>query len=157
MHHRLAATYRQGPFLLMGDAAHVHSPAGGQGMNTGLVDAITRGDALSRVVRDRAPDSVLDDYARLRRPAAQEVLALASRLTCIATIPSVPARRLRNLVLRLLNHLPAFKRTLTLGQSGLGRRRFSQLSQPVAQTVRTLAGGQHLRARPTAAHQLGIR
>ena len=78
----------------MGDAAHVHSPAGGQGMNTGLVDAIVLGEALTRVVRDGEPDAVLDDYARIRRPAAQEVLALASRLTRIATLRSGPARRI---------------------------------------------------------------
>jgi 2-polyprenyl-6-methoxyphenol hydroxylase-like FAD-dependent oxidoreductase len=125
VHHRLADRYRAGPFLLMGDAAHVHSPAGGQGMNTGLVDAIVLGEALTRVVRDRAPDLVLDDYAQARRPAAQEVLALASRLTRLATMRSGPARRIRNVALRLLNHAPAFKRKLTLALSGLDRRRFS--------------------------------
>jgi 2-polyprenyl-6-methoxyphenol hydroxylase-like FAD-dependent oxidoreductase len=124
VHHRLADGYRSGPFLLMGDAAHVHSPAGGQGMNTGLVDAIVLAEALTRVVRDHAPESVLDDYARVRRPAAQEVLALASRLTRLATMRSAPARTVRNLALPLLNHVPAFKRRLTLALSGLARRRF---------------------------------
>jgi len=127
VHHRLADTYRNGPFLLMGDAAHVHSPAGGQGMNTGLVDAIVLGEALTRVVRDRAPESVLDDYAATRRPAAAEVLALAGRLTRIATLRSVMLRRVRNLVLRVLNRVPAFKRQLALGFSGLGRTQYSVL------------------------------
>jgi 2-polyprenyl-6-methoxyphenol hydroxylase-like FAD-dependent oxidoreductase len=127
VHHRLADTYRSGPFLLMGDAAHVHSPAGGQGMNTGLVDAIVLADALTRVVRDHLPDTVLDDYARTRRPAAQEVLALAGRLTRIATLRSASARRLRNLLLRVLDRLPAIKRRLALGLSGLARRRFAIL------------------------------
>jgi len=124
VHHRLADRYRSGPFLLMGDAAHVHSPAGGQGMNTGLVDAIVLADALTRVVRERAPDSVLDDYGAARRPAAQQVLVLASRLTRMATMRSGLARRIRNVALRLLNHVPAFKRKLTLALSGLDRRRF---------------------------------
>lgn len=124
VHHRLADRYRAGPFLLMGDAAHVHSPAGGQGMNTGLVDAIVLAEALVRVVRDHAPETLLDDYGKARRPAAQEVLALASRLTRIATMRSALARRIRNVALRLLNHVPAFKRKLTLALSGLGRRRF---------------------------------
>jgi 2-polyprenyl-6-methoxyphenol hydroxylase-like FAD-dependent oxidoreductase len=129
VHHRLADSYRSGPFLLMGDAAHVHSPAGGQGMNTGLVDAIVLGEALTRVVRDRAPDSVLDDYSRLRRPAAQEVLVLASRLTRMATLRSGWARTIRNLVLRILNRRPAFKHKLQLALSGLSRRSASILPQ----------------------------
>ncbi len=130
VHHRLADSYRKGPFLLMGDAAHVHSPAGGQGMNAGLVDAIVLGEALTLVLRDNAPDTVLDDFARTRRPAAQEVLALASRLTRIATLRSVMARRLRNAALRLLNRLPTFKHKMAIGFSGLGRRRYSVLCDP---------------------------
>ncbi len=138
VHHRLADDYRSGPFLLMGDAAHVHSPAGGQGMNTGMVDAIVLGEALTRVVRDGAPDAMLDDYARIRRPAAREVLTLASRLTRLATVRSAPVRILRNLMLSLLNHVPSFKRKLTLGLSGLGRRASSQLPEPARPDARAL-------------------
>jgi 2-polyprenyl-6-methoxyphenol hydroxylase-like FAD-dependent oxidoreductase len=127
VHHRLADSYRSGPFLLIGDAAHVHSPAGGQGMNTGIVDAIVLSRALVGVVRDGAPDALLDAYSAARRPAAQEVLALASRLTRIAVVKSAAGRKLRNAVLRMLDHLPPFKRKLTMGLSGLGRRRFSRL------------------------------
>jgi len=127
VHHRLADTYRKGPILLMGDAAHVHSPAGGQGMNAGLVDAIVLGEALTRVVRDGAPDSVLDDYAATRRPAAELVLGLAARLTRIATLRSRAARRIRNAVLRILDRMPWFKRNLALALSGIARRKFSVL------------------------------
>lgn len=127
VHHRLADTYRQGPILLMGDAAHVHSPAGGQGMNTGLIDAIVLGEALTRVVRDGAPDDVLDDYADTRRPAAEHVLELASRLTRLATVRSPTARRLRNLMLRTLNRVLPFKRRLSLALSGISRRNYSTL------------------------------
>ena len=129
VHHRLADTYRNGPFLLMGDAAHVHSPAGGQGMNTGLVDAIVLGEALTRVVRDGEPETVLDDYASARRAAAQSVLALVGRLTRIATGRSVLLRRVRNVALRVLNHLPAFKRMAAMGLSGLARAQHSVLPQ----------------------------
>jgi 2-polyprenyl-6-methoxyphenol hydroxylase-like FAD-dependent oxidoreductase len=127
VHHRLANSYRSGPFLLIGDAAHVHSPAGGQGMNTGIVDAIVLSRALVGVVRDGAPDGLLDAYSASRRPAAQEVLTLAARLTHIAVLKSAMGRKLRNVALRLLDRLPPFKRQLTMALSGLGRRRFSAL------------------------------
>jgi 2-polyprenyl-6-methoxyphenol hydroxylase-like FAD-dependent oxidoreductase len=52
VHHRLASAYRNGKLLLMGDAAHVHSPAGGQGMNTGMVDAVVLGQLLARAIAD---------------------------------------------------------------------------------------------------------
>lgn len=127
VHHRLAKTYRNGPFLLMGDAAHVHSPAGGQGMNAGLVDAIVLGEALTRVIKGGEAETVLDDYARTRRPAAEAVLTLASRLTNVATVHAGWKRRLRNMVLRMLNRFPPFKRTLTRQLSGIARRKMSVL------------------------------
>lgn len=126
VHHRLADRYRDGPFLLMGDAAHVHSPAGGQGMNTGLVDAILLGEALTRVIRDGADVTLLDRYAQMRRAAAVEVVALAGRLTRLATLPR-PLHPVRNLLLRLLDRVPGFTRRLKWGLSGLGRQRFATL------------------------------
>jgi 2-polyprenyl-6-methoxyphenol hydroxylase-like FAD-dependent oxidoreductase len=127
VHHRLASTYRDGRILLMGDAAHVHSPAGGQGMNAGLVDAIVLGRALKSVLIDGAPLSRLDDYASLRRPAAAEVLGLASRLTRIATVRPLLLRHLRNAVLRILNGMPRFKAKLAHQLSGISRRDRSAL------------------------------
>jgi 2-polyprenyl-6-methoxyphenol hydroxylase-like FAD-dependent oxidoreductase len=127
VHHRLAKTYRRGPFLLMGDAAHVHSPAGGQGMNTGLVDATVLGQALVAVLRDGALEKILDDYASLRRPAAEQVLALAGRLTSMATLRSPTLRMLRNLVLRTANRSRRIKHRLALALSGLGRRHLGRL------------------------------
>ena len=84
IHHRLARSYRRGRMLIMGDAAHVHSPAGGQGMNTGLVDAVVLGRLLGDVVKGARPDAALDLYERLRRPAAAKVLRLAGGLTDMA-------------------------------------------------------------------------
>lgn len=127
LHHRLAQAYRRGPFLLMGDAAHVHSPAGGQGMNTGLIDAVVLGEALARVTRGGEPEALLDEYARLRRPAAADVLALAGRLTKLATMKPSWQRGPRNLLLRLLNHSPRFRKQLALGLSGIARRENSVL------------------------------
>ena len=97
--HRVAASYRAGRLFLMGDAAHVHSPAGGQGMNTGLVDAVTLGGILADVVSGRQPEAWLDRYGALRRPAAERVLTLAGRLTTMAVTRSAPQRALRNAAL----------------------------------------------------------
>jgi 2-polyprenyl-6-methoxyphenol hydroxylase-like FAD-dependent oxidoreductase len=79
LHHRLAKSYRSGRLILMGDAAHVHSPAGGQGMNTGLIDAVVLGEILAGIVSGNRPAIALDLYESLRRPAAAKVLGLAGR------------------------------------------------------------------------------
>jgi 2-polyprenyl-6-methoxyphenol hydroxylase-like FAD-dependent oxidoreductase len=127
LHHRLAEHYREGRLLLVGDAAHVHSPAGGQGMNTGLVDACVLGQMLADVVRGRKPESHLDGYEALRRPAAQKVLGLAGRLTMMATVKRAPARVLRNTVLRVIGWLPKARKQFVMNLSGLSRRAAAQL------------------------------
>ncbi|MEP6991417.1 MAG: FAD-dependent monooxygenase [bacterium] len=71
----LVDTYRQDRVLLAGDAAHVHSPLGGQGLSLGLVDAANLGWKLAAVVRGDRPDSLLDSYTSERRPVAEAVLA----------------------------------------------------------------------------------
>nr|WP_055506838.1 FAD-dependent oxidoreductase [Nonomuraea pusilla] len=120
VHHRIADTYRAGRVLLAGDAAHVHSPAGGQGMNLGIEDAVMLGEALSRVL-DGEPSALLDDYAAARRPVAGKVVGLAGRLTRLATM-GARRRPLRNLVLGLAGRVPAVRRRLAWQLSGLDRR-----------------------------------
>jgi 2-polyprenyl-6-methoxyphenol hydroxylase-like FAD-dependent oxidoreductase len=73
---RQAAAYRDRRVLLAGDAAHVHSPAGGQGLNTGLQDAVNLGWKLAQVVRGTSPDSLLDTYHAERHPVGARVLRL---------------------------------------------------------------------------------
>jgi 2-polyprenyl-6-methoxyphenol hydroxylase-like FAD-dependent oxidoreductase len=128
LHHRVADAYRRGPFLLVGDAAHVHSPAGGQGMNTGLVDACVLGRLLAEVLSGREEDAYLDRYEALRRPAAQQVLALAGRLTGMATTQGAARRTLRNFALRAMGRLPAARRRLEMNLSGLSRRGAAMVS-----------------------------
>jgi 2-polyprenyl-6-methoxyphenol hydroxylase-like FAD-dependent oxidoreductase len=127
LHHRVADSYRRGRLLLVGDAAHAHSPAGGQGMNTGIVDACVLGRLLADVVQGRRAPAALDDYERLRRPAAEQVLGLAGRLTALATVKGVMRRRARNLLLRVLGTLPPVRRRLQMQLSGLARRASARL------------------------------
>lgn len=77
---RMVEHYRFGRVFLAGDAAHVHSPAGGQGMNTGIQDAINLAWKISHVL-DGAPDDLLDSYEAERLPVAADVLGLSNRLT----------------------------------------------------------------------------
>jgi len=129
LHHRVADRYRNGRLFLVGDAAHAHSPAGGQGMNTGLVDACVLGKLLADVLHGKRDAVQLDEYERLRRPAAQQVLGLASRLTGLAMVRG-PVRRLaRNSLLRVLGLLPPVRRRLQLQLSGIARRAASLVSE----------------------------
>ncbi|TCC56076.1 FAD-dependent monooxygenase [Kribbella pittospori] len=99
IHERVADEYRAGRVLLAGDAAHTHSPAGGQGMNLGLRDAMVLADALS-VALTRDDESELDAYATNSRAEAVRVIGLAHRLTRLANLPR-PLRPVRNAVLGL--------------------------------------------------------
>ncbi|WP_247827209.1 FAD-dependent monooxygenase [Arthrobacter antioxidans] len=74
VHHRIAARFRTGSVFLAGDAAHVHSPVGAQGMNTGLQDAHNLAFKLHDVISGRAPDALLDRYGAERRPVAVRLL-----------------------------------------------------------------------------------
>jgi 2-polyprenyl-6-methoxyphenol hydroxylase-like FAD-dependent oxidoreductase len=71
---RQAATYRQGRVLLAGDAAHVHPPQGGQGLNTGVQDAVNLGWKLAQVINGTSPESLLDSYHEERHPVGARVL-----------------------------------------------------------------------------------
>jgi 2-polyprenyl-6-methoxyphenol hydroxylase-like FAD-dependent oxidoreductase len=120
IHERVADRYRAGRVLLAGDAAHTHSPAGGQGMNLGLRDAVTLGDALTVALREGREDR-LDEYASGSRAEAMQVVALAHRLTRLATAPRA-VRPLRNGALRGLALVPAFRRRLAEQLSAVGHR-----------------------------------
>ena len=71
---RQAAQYRSGRVLLAGDAAHVHSPIGGQGLSTGVQDAVNLGWKLAQVIKGTSPDSLLDTYHAERHPVGARVL-----------------------------------------------------------------------------------
>jgi 2-polyprenyl-6-methoxyphenol hydroxylase-like FAD-dependent oxidoreductase len=118
VHHRIAEHYKMGRILLAGDAAHVHSPAGGQGMNTGIQDAVALAGALAKVLGDQE-SAALMRYSFERRPIAERVIFLADRLTRLATVGS-RLRPLRNDALRLLARIRPFRWKLAMQLAGLG-------------------------------------
>jgi 2-polyprenyl-6-methoxyphenol hydroxylase-like FAD-dependent oxidoreductase len=113
VHHRLADRYRSGRILLAGDAAHAHSPAGGQGMNTGIQDAVVLGHILAAVLAERATEGQLDEYGRIRQPVAERVVAFTDRMTRVATLRSRRAQSVRNAVIGVIGRIPAARRWLS--------------------------------------------
>jgi len=98
LHHRGVDRYRSGPLFVAGDAAHIHSPAGGQGMNTGIQDAVNLGWKLAEVVRGRAPDSFLDSYHDERWPVGQRLLQFTDRVFSVGSSRRWPIAQLRDFV-----------------------------------------------------------
>jgi 2-polyprenyl-6-methoxyphenol hydroxylase-like FAD-dependent oxidoreductase len=105
IHHRVAQTLRKGRILLCGDAAHVHSPAGGQGMNTGIQDAVSLAAALTKTL-EGGDESRLDAWATERHRIATGVVALTDKMTRIATMKSPTGQVMRNIAVALAGHLP---------------------------------------------------
>src|SRR2546427_616250 len=114
VHHRVAAQFRRGRVFLLGDAAHIHSPVGGQGMNTGIGDAVTLAWKLAAVVRERARERILDSYEPERIGFARRLTATTDRIFQLVTRPSWAAALVRvdvvPPILALLFRLPAWRR-----------------------------------------------
>ncbi|MRH92974.1 NAD(P)-binding protein [Nocardia sp. SYP-A9097] len=120
VHHRLADHYRAGRVFLAGDAAHVHSPAGGQGMNTGIQDATLLGTLLARTAQGE-PD-LLDTYETTRRPVALGVVTFTDRITRMSTLRPAPARFLRNLLISTATRIPKVRRAIAYRIAELDNR-----------------------------------
>ena len=99
---RKVSSYRWGRVFLAGDAAHVHSPAGGQGMNTGMQDAFNLSWKLAMVVRQTCDEHLLESFSPERSAVGDEVLKAADRLTEIGTMQNPVAQMARNLVGHLM-------------------------------------------------------
>ena len=121
IHHRVARTFRQGCVLLAGDAAHVHSPAGGQGMNIGIQDSVSLGGALAAAVGGGS-DELLSAWAERRRRAARNVVRLTDRMTRAATIENRAGQVLRNAVVQLVGQVPAVRQAIAMRISELSER-----------------------------------
>jgi 2-polyprenyl-6-methoxyphenol hydroxylase-like FAD-dependent oxidoreductase len=148
IHRRQAARYREGPVFLAGDAAHVHSPVGGQGMNTGIQDAFNLGWKLALAVRGIAAPGLLDTYQSERRPIARGVLLgthLGTRLV-LARNPLMEA--IREYVIPAAVSVPLIRRRVlaVISQLGIGYR-----DSPLSVGAEAKSQWSHLR------HDAGIR
>jgi len=102
VHHRVTDRFRKGRAFLLGDAAHIHSPAGGQGMNTGLGDAINLAWKLAAVLEGRARDALLDSYEAERIGFARRLVATTDRVFSFATAEGPVADFLRTRIAPLV-------------------------------------------------------
>lgn len=109
---RIARAYRCGRAFLAGDAAHIHSPVGGQGMNTGIQDAYNLAWKLALVDRGQAPDCWLDTYAIERGTVGRRLLAATERASRVVTLHSPIALWIRNQAVRWLARIPVLRRAL---------------------------------------------
>ncbi|MFH8793492.1 FAD-dependent monooxygenase [Streptomyces sp. NPDC017941] len=116
---RQAETYRKGRVLLAGDAAHMHFPAGGVGLNVGVQDAANLGWKLAATVRGDAPDGLLDSYHRERHPVGAELIRTTRAQTALMTAYSGDGGALRELLSDAVAAVPEFSRRLAEGLSGL--------------------------------------
>ncbi len=149
---RQAPAYRKGRIFLAGDAAHTHSPAGAQGMNTGLQDAFNLGWKLAAAVDGWAPGWLLDTYDAERHPVGDAVLALTGRQFRLNTARTAPRRMLRWAAHRVVAPLPPVQGRLARGYSGLAVRypAPAAASRPAGLgTVHPLAGARLPRGRLT--------
>lgn len=117
---RQVPRYRDGRVFLAGDAAHVHSPAGGLGMNTGLQDAANLSWKLAAVVRGRAGDRLLDSYQEERHPVGRQVLRVSGAIIRAVLITSPVVKTLRDSAAMAFARVPAVGRRFALTVSGLG-------------------------------------
>jgi 2-polyprenyl-6-methoxyphenol hydroxylase-like FAD-dependent oxidoreductase len=146
LQHRIADRYRDGPVFLAGDAAHVNSPAGGQGMNTGIQDAVNLGWKVAFAPYSAQPDDLLDSYEQERRPVARLVRALTdlvfwaeSGTDPLASFTRASLAPLGSPVLPLILRRPAL---ISQAVRVLSQLRVSYHTSPLSVETTTLPWGQ---------------
>ncbi|HXY63010.1 MAG TPA: FAD-dependent monooxygenase [Mycobacterium sp.] len=128
---RIASRYRSDRVILVGDAAHVHSPLGGPGLNLGLQDAVNLGWKLAAVVAGRAEPALLDTYEAERRPAAERVI-MHSRAQLALIRPGTEVTALRQLLSELLEDPGAVRRLSDLVSGNENRYAVGADAHPLA-------------------------
>jgi len=114
MHHRQVTSYKTERVFLAGDAAHLHSPAGGQGMNTGIQDAFNLAWKLAFVIQNKAPPTLLDSYHEERHPVAKEVLSITDRITKMMTVKNPALSFMRDSFMSTVGSFDTLKKQLPL-------------------------------------------
>ena len=120
IHHRQVGKLRVGRMFVAGDAAHIHSPFGGQGMNTGLGDVWNLAWKLDLAARGHANGRLLDSYTAERRPVIKDVIETTDRLTRAMGTGNRFAQALRDTIIPVLSHLSPFQHAFVNRLSGLG-------------------------------------
>jgi 2-polyprenyl-6-methoxyphenol hydroxylase-like FAD-dependent oxidoreductase len=120
IHHRQAAQMRVGPVFIAGDAAHVHSPFGGQGMNTGLHDVWNLVWKLDLFLHGHGNEELLQSYSAERRPVIKQVIETTDFLTKAMGTPSKLAQTLRDAVIPMVSRLAPFQHAFVRRLSELG-------------------------------------
>lgn len=144
---RVVTSMRSGNAFLVGDAAHTHSPAGGQGMNTGIQDAANLGWKLHHVLTGRTSQRLLDSYESERHPVAEQLIAFTAQLMGLAMIDDRDDARLRNDVLAAAAAVPGVADWLADKLSQL------DIAYPPAQPGDPIAGR---RVDPRVVHPQGL-
>jgi hypothetical protein len=120
IHHRQVARLRTGRMFVAGDAAHIHSPFGGQGMNTGLQDVWNLVWKLDLALRGRGNEQLLDSYTAERRPVIKQVIGTTHFITQAMGTASKLAQSLRDVIIPVASRLPLFQRAFVQRLSQLG-------------------------------------
>ena len=136
---RSTHVYRRGRVLLAGDAVHIHSPAGGQGMNTGIMDAHNLAWKLALVASSHSPHGLLDTYGQERDPVAADVLALTHTLVKLGTMTHPVQRALRNTIVPIAGSLAPIQRRAV---RRIGHIHVAYPSSPLTHPGRRRAGVQ---------------
>ncbi|HXW53032.1 MAG TPA: FAD-dependent monooxygenase [Myxococcota bacterium] len=119
IHNNIAKDYRKGHLFLAGDAAHQHSPFGGQGMNTGIQDAYFLGNLLADVIEGKQSEKELARYEKVRKSVGKHVIRQSAMMTTIITMRSKPLKWLINVLLSEFSSFPTLTHTAAMRISQL--------------------------------------